>query len=53
MSGLGKGVTSPMAVMTGLGMTLLVPLADPMLFVKAVLRLGVLEIGRKLPVEVL
>lgn len=51
MSGEGKGVTSPIAAMTGLGITLLVPLADPMLFVKAVLRLGVLDIGRKLPVE--
>lgn len=44
---------SPIADIIGLGMTLLVPLADPTLLAKAVLRLGVLEIGRRLLAEAL
>lgn len=46
-SGLGRGVMSPMAEMTGLGMRLLaaLPGAAPMLWERAVLRLGVLDIG--------
>lgn len=50
--GLGRGVMSPIAAMTGLGMTLLVP-ADPMLLVRAALRLGVLDTEGRLPAEAL
>lgn len=46
--GLGSGVTSPIAEIIGLGMTLLVPLAEPMLLVRAAFRLGVLETGLRL-----
>lgn len=49
--GLGSGVTSPMADIIGLGTKLLVPLAVPILLAKACLRLGVLEMGRKLLAE--
>lgn len=53
MSGLGRGVTEPIAEMMGLGTRLLVPLALPRLLASAVLRLGVLEIGRRLLAEAL
>jgi hypothetical protein len=45
MSGLGRGVISPIAEMIGLGTKLLVPLAEPRLLVKAAFRLGVREMG--------
>jgi hypothetical protein len=45
MSGLGRGVISPIAEIIGLGTKLLVPLAEPRLLVKAALRLGVREMG--------
>ena len=53
MSGLGKGVTFPIAEMMGLGTRLLVPLAELMLLARAALRLGVLEMGRRLLAEAL
>lgn len=53
MSGLGRGVISPIAEMIGLGTRLLVPLTDPRLFVKAAFRLGVLERGCRLLDEAL
>lgn len=51
--GLGSGVKSPIAAMTGLGMTLLDSPVDPRLFRRAALRLGVLETGCRLPADVL
>jgi hypothetical protein len=53
MSGLGRGVISPIAEMIGLGTRLLVPLTEPRLLVKAAFRLGVLEIGCRLLDEAL
>lgn len=50
--GLGKGEISPMALITGLGIALLVPLMDPKALFKAAFRLGVLDMAYKLPVDV-
>jgi hypothetical protein len=55
MSGLGRGVISPIAEMMGLGMRLLAALLVPprlwRLCERAVLRLGVLEIGCRFPAD--
>lgn len=56
-SGLGRGVMSPMAEMTGLAMRLLAalpgPAPAPRLWARAVLRLGVLDIGYRLLLDAL
>lgn len=52
ISGLGRGVISPIAEMMGLGTRLLVPLVVPKLCANAALRLGVLDTARRLLVEV-
>jgi len=53
MSGLGRGVISPIAEIIGLGTRLLVPLTEPRLLFKAAFRLGVLERGCRLLDEAL